>query len=280
MQSALPPPKPAPRPAPAPSAVSRPASASGPIQFGTVQETGDRIGVYGPGGIGKTSLALLAPGPVAFFDLDKSLSKLRRGGTSLENVRTVDVSDWASLRAALAAPGWDSIRTIVIDSGTKAEEMATRWITDNIALPGGGNATSLESYSFGRGAGYLYDQMNLLICTDLESHALAGRHVVVICHESKGSVPNVLGEDYLRAEPFLPNAKARNFRERFRDWCDQLWYVSYDIAVKDDKVKASGSRAIKVVGHPAYFAKSRTLKQPEYVCKPGDGSIWTEALGL
>lgn len=280
MQSALPPPKPAPRPAPAPSAVSRPASASGPVQFSEVKDTACRIGIYGSGGIGKTSLALLAPGPIAFFDLDKSLSKLRRGGADMSSVRVVEVNEWDQLRNSLAAPGWDGIRTIVIDSGTRAEELATRWVIANIAKQNGDPAKNIEDYGFGRGYHHVYDQMNLLTCTDLESHALAGRHVVILCHESKGRAPNSLGEDYLRAEPFLSGTDKRNFRERFRDWCDELWYISFNINVKDERAQTNGTRSIKVVGHPAYYAKTRSLKESAYQCRLGDGQIWADALGL
>lgn len=46
--------------------------------FGDISEVfGHRIVCYGPGGIGKTTLCATAPPPVAFFDLDDSLSVLK-----------------------------------------------------------------------------------------------------------------------------------------------------------------------------------------------------------
>ena len=48
------------------------------IAFGSIPEAkGQRIVLYGTGGIGKTTLACLAPGPVAMIDADESLGILR-----------------------------------------------------------------------------------------------------------------------------------------------------------------------------------------------------------
>ncbi|MCK4626278.1 MAG: AAA family ATPase [Phycisphaerae bacterium] len=43
------------------------------VAFGSIEPQGHRIGLFGPGGVGKTTLAATAPGPVAFIDLDDSL---------------------------------------------------------------------------------------------------------------------------------------------------------------------------------------------------------------
>src|SRR5688572_29075050 len=91
------------------------------ITFGKIAtSTGHRILLYGPGGIGKTTLAASAPGDVAFFDLDESLPRLR-----LENTpNIVEVSTWSELRNALSLEWPANIKTLVIDSATKAEELA------------------------------------------------------------------------------------------------------------------------------------------------------------
>ena len=92
--------------------------------------------LYGPGGIGKTTLAAGLPGPVAFVDLDESLPRLRGQFETLgllENIMPVEgVSDWQSLRDVLGAPGWDGVKSIVIDTGTKAEEMAVAHVVPGV----------------------------------------------------------------------------------------------------------------------------------------------------
>ncbi len=47
------------------------------VAFGAIEPQGHRVGLFGPGGIGKTTLAATAPGPVGFIDLDDSLPILR-----------------------------------------------------------------------------------------------------------------------------------------------------------------------------------------------------------
>ena len=95
------------------------------VAFGAIPDgAGHRVVLYGPGGIGKTTSAATAPGPVAFFDLDDSLPRLRsqlvESGLKLD-LRCVETGpSWQNIRQALHAPGWDDIKTIVIDSATRA----------------------------------------------------------------------------------------------------------------------------------------------------------------
>ena len=99
------------------------------VSFNTIPDgAGHRIVLYGPGGIGKTTSAATAPGPVAIFDLDDSLPRLRsqlaESGLKLD-LRCVETGpSWQNIRQALHAPGWDDVKTIVIDSATRAEELA------------------------------------------------------------------------------------------------------------------------------------------------------------
>jgi len=72
------------------------------VKFGQVGgASGHRIVLYGPGGIGKTTLAAGLPGPVAFIDLDESLPRLRGQFEVLGllgNILPVDgVTDWQTL---------------------------------------------------------------------------------------------------------------------------------------------------------------------------------------
>ena len=158
--------------------------------------TGHRIVLYGPGGIGKTTLAAIAPGPVAFFDLDDSLPRLRsqfdESGLDL-HVQPVDgTSTWQDIRDALHADGWDDIKTIVIDSATRAEELA---VAHTIATVPHEKKDVLirriEDYGYGKGYQHVYDTF-LTLLGDLDQHTRAGRHVILICHDCTNTVPTRL----------------------------------------------------------------------------------------
>ena len=76
-----------------------------------------RVTVYGPGGIGKSTLCALAPNPV-FLDIE--------GGTNeLDIARIAGLSNFASVRECMGSPAIDQFDTVVIDSITKLEELVT-----------------------------------------------------------------------------------------------------------------------------------------------------------
>lgn len=259
------PPKSAPKvPPKRPTAPKKPAAAEpSAIQFAAIPKgAGHRVALFGPGGIGKTSIALAAPGPVAVIDLDESLGILtpQLPGDVRENVRMIPVDDYAGIRSALHAPGWDEIQTIVIDSMTRAEELASAWVLKNVPHEKGNRVTRIEDYGFGKGYSHIFDAMLALI-GDLDTHVRAGRNVVLVCHDCTTSVPNPSGEDYLRYEPRLqsPPSGKNSVRHRVTEWSDHLFFIGYDIEASDGKATGSGTRTIYPVAMPFCTAKSRTL---------------------
>src|SRR3990167_6064968 len=76
--------------------MARPAvAAAKSYGFGTIEPaTAERIMIYGAGGIGKSSLALSAPGPVAYFDLDESLPHLLHAMKGLDVRPLEGVTNW------------------------------------------------------------------------------------------------------------------------------------------------------------------------------------------
>lgn len=236
--------------------------------------TGHRIVIYGPGGIGKSTLAATAPGPVAFFDLDDSLPRLTELGKY--DVRTVSISGWATMRDALHADGWDDIRTVVIDSATRAEEYAVAWTIQNVPHEKGTTVRRIEDYGYGKGYQHVADTFLGMLC-DLDSHTRAGRHVILICHDCTATVPNPTGEDWLRYEPRLqaPGSGKASIRLRVREWADHVLCLGYDVDVKDGKGIGSGTRTIYPMELPHCMAKSRTIADPIPLTK-FDVTLWNQ----
>src|SRR4051812_21423138 len=90
------------------------------IKFDKVLDSvyGHRSVLYGPGGIGKSTLACMAPGPVAFIDADESLEKLKPSLISgnIPIPVKVPAKSYQSMRDALGQSGWGGIKTIVMDT--------------------------------------------------------------------------------------------------------------------------------------------------------------------
>lgn len=280
------PPRPPSRPAP-PTA-QRPAAASAPKSRTTVAfediaiGSGHRIVIYGPGGIGKTTNACTAPGPVAIFDLDDSLPRLKpqlAAAPEKLDLRIVAAHTWSDIRDALHADGWDGIKTIVIDSATRAEELAVEHTLATVPHEKGQRVQRIEDYGFGKGYSHVYDTF-LTLLGDLDRHTRAGRHVILICHDCTASVPNPDGEDWIRYEPRLqsPTSGKSSIRLRVREWADHVLFIGYDVAVKDGKGKGSSSRTLYPRELPHCMAKSRTLSEPMPLAR-FDLTLWAQMMG-
>jgi hypothetical protein len=262
---------PPPRP-PSPQVVRSVISGFAPI----AQSAGHRVVLYGPGGIGKTTLAACAPGPVVFFDFDDSLPRLRDGLPGAEAVQVCAVATWQAMRDALHADQWGKVRTVVIDSATRAEELCVEHVIKTIPHEKGNRIQRIEDYGWGKGYRHVYDEF-LKLLADLDAHTRAGRNVVLICHEQTANVPNPSGDDWLRYEPRLQQNNQGAVRLRVKEWADHVLFVGYDVDVKDGKGRGSGTRTIYPTELPFCMAKSRTLAQP-VVLNKNDASLWAALL--
>ena len=255
-----------PQPKTAPPQPSPAQAAAKKITFGTVQaKKGSRIVLYGTGGIGKTSLACLAPGPVAFVDADESLpilqEQLKAADVALPLI--VTVTDWKSAREALKSDGWEKVQTIVIDTVTKLEEWCVLHTVQNVPNDKGNKVARIEDYGFGKGYQHVYDTF-LGILADLDRHVRAGRNVILIAHECTSTVPNPRGEDYLRYEPRLqnPSSGKGSIRHRIKEWADHLLFLGYDVVVDNNGIaQGQGTRTLYSAELPFCMAKSRTTSE-------------------
>ena len=130
-----------------------------------------KIVIFGPEGIGKTSLAAQCPDPV-FIDTE--------GGTAHLDVRRLQKpDDWEKLIALIkevaANPG--VCKTLVIDTADWAEAMCTDFICKKYNQPG------IESFGYGKGYSYLAEEFSrlLMACNEV---ILAGMHVAGSNHET------------------------------------------------------------------------------------------------
>ena len=273
MPPKLPPPPKGKAASPTEAAASQPASNDVTNRFAVTSGRIDgpqRIVVYGPGGIGKSSLAALAPNPV-FLDIE-------RGTGELDVPRVEGLDTFADVRACLQSNALDGFETVVIDTCTKAEELAIAHTLATIAHEKGHRVANLEGYGFGKGFTYVYDTF-LLLLSDLDRQVRAGRHVILLAHECIADVPNPVGEDWIRYEPHLqaPKSGKASIRNRVVQWADHVMFIGYDVITKDGKGQGHGSRTIWPSERPDHLAKSRRIADPVAFAE-GDGSIWSLVL--
>lgn len=273
MSTATPPKKPPPSPPPSkptPSATTQPTRSSFSVSSGVTQSA-HKVVVYGPGGVGKTELCSLIQEcgvKALFLDLEQ--------GSKFQDVdRIEDIETWDDLRAALRDEVCAKYDAIVVDSLTKAEELAAAWTVANVPHEKGHRVTSIEGYGFGKGFTHVYETF-LQLLGDLDAQHRRGRHVLCVAHECTANVPNPAGEDWLRFEPRLqspPSGKA-SIRYRVKEWCDHLVYIGFDTAVSNDgKATGAGTRTIYPVELPAWWAKSRSLSEP-IPYEKGSARLW------
>ena len=227
---------------------------------------GQKIVVYGPGGVGKTELcSLLKP---LFVDVEDSarfldVDRIDPTPETLDEVRAV-LQDAALM---------EDRRAVVIDSLTKLEELATTWTVTNVKHEKGHTVSSVEGYGWGKGYAHVYETF-LRVLGDLDAIARRGIHVIATCHDCTASVPNPGGEDWIRYEPRLQASKQGSIRHRVKEWCDHLLYLGFDQIVNTDgKATGSGTRTIYPAERPTHWAKSRLLSDPVPYPR-GDDTIW------
>lgn len=223
-----------------------------------VQRTAIKTLIYGPEGIGKSTLAAMWPNPI-FIDLE--------GGTNqLPVVRLEAPSSWSMLRAELTAIKNREVpcSTVVIDTMDAAERMCAEYI---MARDG---KKSIEEWGYGKGYTILQEEFGRLLdyLTDI---AASGINVVVLGHSTmrKFERPDESGA-YDRFELKL----TKQVSPMVKEWADMVLFCDYKTYVetnKSGKAKATGgARVIRTTHAPTWDAKNRFGLPDELPLKLGE----------
>lgn len=204
-----------------------------------------RLALYGPEGVGKSTLVAGFPEPV-FLDTE--------GGTAhLDVARFPRPRNWADALAAInhLLTAEHGHKTLVIDSVDWLEKLLIEEVCRKA------NKEGLEDFGYGKGLVYLAEEFARFLAL-LEKLRDRGIHVVLVGHSTirKFEAPDAAGS-YDRYELKL----AKQVAALVKEWVDALLFVNFvtKTTEKDGKLRAVGGRerVIHTTHTAAWDAKNR-----------------------
>lgn len=252
---------------------------------------GKTIVLYGKSGVGKTTLASMAPG-ARFIPLDDGSKDILhpKTGAKLIGLKRQDklALTFQDVRDALHNPDlWPAGSTCVIDTGTKLETIAEKYVFENVPGPAScPKCKNIEDYGYGKGYKHLLDAMRMIL-GDLDRLKSTGVNIIILAQLAQATVSNLAGLDYLEDGPKFSNAKAYPVRTEVVEWADHVLRLGHgDVLVataskEAKRGKASGStdRIIYTQPEVYYLAKSRPINGkhlPPLISfdAPDNDSLW------
>lgn len=208
-------------------------------------ERPQRLLVYGPEGIGKSTMASMMPDPV-FVDVED-------GSGHLYVRRFPTPPSWAVLvdecRAVAEAP--EGIGTVVIDSVDAAERLCQAHVCTKA------KKESIEAWGYGKGYVIAAEEFQKLLDV-LDRCIEAGVNVCLIAHSQmrKFERPDEAGA-YDRFEVKLN----KHVASKVKEWADAVLFLDYETFVSVDdsgKGKATGGKRVIRTSHSvSWDAKNR-----------------------
>lgn len=210
-----------------------------------------KVVIYGPEGIGKTTFAAAFPKPL-FIDTE--------GSTKKYNVKRFDKpTSWQMLKEQVqfVINNPSLCKTLVIDTIDWAEQLCIKQICDSADKKG------IED--FGYGNGYVYEKEEFSRFLMLLDEVIAVNiNVVLTAHAQlrKFEQPDEMGA-YDRWELKLGKKTSSQISPLVKEWADMVLFANYKtFAVATDdkgkKFKAQGGKRVMCTSHhPCWDAKNR-----------------------
>lgn len=213
-----------------------------------------KVIVYGPEGIGKSTFAAQFPDPL-FIDTEGSTNHM-------EVARLPKPSSWTMLLANITevrnTPG--CCKTLVVDTIDWAEQLCVNHVCTTY------NKKGVEDFGYGKGYVYVKEEIGrfLNLLTDVIE---CGINVVLTAHAQirKFELPDECGS-YDRYELKLGNKTGGATSQLVKEWADMVLFANYKqyvVEVNEKKKAQGGARVMFTQHHPCWDAKNRCGLKPE-----------------
>lgn len=204
-----------------------------------------RTVIYGPEGIGKSTLASQFP-DVVFVDFE-------HGTDSMDVARFDTPEDFDGVLTLLNSISQEDVcKTVVLDTADKLEQLISRHVCLKYGI------SSIEDAGYGKGYTYLAEAWIELmkVCDNVID---SGKNIVFVAHAQmrKFEQPDEMGA-YDRWELKL----SKKTSPLLKEWSDMLLFCSYKTnVVTDEKTKSKkaigGKRVMYSTHNPCWDAKNR-----------------------
>ena len=199
-----------------------------------------KVVIYAPEGLGKTTLASLLPSPI-FFDFE--------GGTHHVDVARLEPSTLAEFEkwARELVKDKQDFRTVVVDTVDWLEEAVVRQV---IADAASDNVKSIEDFGFGKGWVHLGERMNHVLSI-FDRLIDAGLHVVCLAHCAvrRFDDPKLAsGYDRYELKMYKDRANAKGTAALLKEWADALLFGTFEDKVKPGAADGARGRAVAASG--------------------------------
>lgn len=220
-----------------------------------------RIIIYGPEGVGKSSLAADAPAPL-FLDIEDGTGRLDVarypfGDGALAHVPSRYSDVLAAVDDLIASD--HPYQTLVIDTLDRLEALLWRHMIERDQPSTKFKLVNIESYGYGKGYAAAVDEWRALALKLDRLRVARGMTIVLLAHAQIRTFKNPEGEDFDRYQLRL-NDKAAGF---LREWSDVTGFACFEesgVAIeRGERARgvSTGRRLLRLNRSAAHDAKSR-----------------------
>ncbi len=225
-----------------------------------------KVVLYGPSGIGKSTWAGDAPSPI-FLPLED-------GSNHLDVARLPRAVTWGDVLDGIDALNSEhDYRTLTLDTLDALEPII--WArTCATKTNGDKRVTSIEDYGYAKGYVYALDVWRDLLAR-LDGLVARGMSVILISHAGLTTIKNPDAEDYQQYDLKLHHKASALVRE----WADHVLFASVEMGMakinQRAKITSLGDRVLHTTSSPAWAAKTRSSAPPRL---PLSWTEWETAL--